>query len=99
MNGQSELASGTHSPAAGRESAVNQSLTPKRRRRAVENFDYAAFARRVIRAQGRRVASGDIEAIGMLLGLTREIDKAMQDAITGLRAIGYSWNDIAQRLN
>ena len=99
MNGPCELPAVTQPPATGRESAVNDALTPKRRRRAVENLDYAAFARRVIRAQGRRVASGDIEAIGMLLGLTREIDKAMQDAINGLRSIGYSWNDIAQRLN
>ncbi len=77
---------------------VNKPLTPKRRGRLVENHDYAAFLRRVIRAYSRRVASGDIEAIGSLIALSREVDTAMQDAVNGLRAIGYSWNDIAQRL-
>ena len=44
-------------------SAVNKSLTPKRPRRVVENDEYAAFLRRVIRAYSRRVAAGDIDAI------------------------------------
>ena len=42
---------------------VNKSLTPNQRRRVVENDEYAAFLRRVIRAYSRRVAAGDIEAI------------------------------------
>jgi hypothetical protein len=85
-------------PLSSSRSGVNQSLTPKRRTRVVENYDYAAFLRRVIRAYSRRVACGDIEAIGSLNALSREIDTALQDAVNGLRAIGYSWNDIAQRL-
>ncbi len=88
----------TSHPSPG-ESSVKPTLTPKRRGRVVENYDYAAFLRRAIRAYSRRIASGDIEAIGSLVALGREIDAAMQDAVTGLRAIGYSWNDIAQRLN
>ena len=42
---------------------VNKSLTQNLRRRVVENDEYAAFLRRVIRAYSRRVAAGDIEAI------------------------------------
>ena len=80
-------------------SAVNRSLTPKRPRRVVENDEYAAFLRRVIRAYSRRVAVGDIEALTDMAAIADEIDTAMRDAITGLRARhGYSWADIAARL-
>jgi hypothetical protein len=40
---------------AGR-SGVKAMLTPNRRRRSVENDEYASFTRRVIRAYARRVA-------------------------------------------
>ena len=83
---------------ARRLSAVNTSLTPKRLRRVVENDEYAAFLRRVIRAYSRRVAAGDIEAIADMAATADEMDTAMRDAITGLRQIGYSWADIGLRL-
>ncbi len=76
-------------------STVNRSLTPNRPRRVVENDEYAAFLRRVIRAYSRRVGAGDIEAIADMAATADEMDTAIQDAITGLRAIGYSWADIA----
>ena len=79
-------------------SAVNKSLTPKRPRRVVENDEYAAFLRRVIRAYSRRVAAGDIEAITDMAATADEMDTAMRDAITGLRQVGYSWADIGLRL-
>jgi len=78
---------------------VNTSLTPKRPRRVVENDEYAAFLRRVIRAYSRRVGSGDIDAIAEMAALADHLDAAIGDAITGLRVIGYSWADIALRLN
>ncbi len=80
------------------QSCVNKSLTPKRSRPAVENDDYAAFVRRVIRAYSRRIAAGDIEAIGTMIRTANELDTAIRDAITGLRGLGYSWADIALRL-
>jgi hypothetical protein len=64
----------------------------------VENDEYAAFARRVIAAYSRRVASGDIDAIAEMAALADHLDAAIGDAITGLRSIGYSWADIALRL-
>ena len=64
----------------------------------MENDEYAAFLRRVLRAYSRRVASGDIEAITEMAAIAAEIDTAIRDAITGLRARGYSWADIAARL-
>ena len=79
-------------------SGVNRSLTAKRRWQAVENDEYAAFIRRVLRAYSRRVASGDIDAITSMAAIAAEMDTAIRDAITGLRARGYSWADIAARL-
>jgi hypothetical protein len=78
---------------------VNKALTPKRRTRVVENDEYAAFLRRVIRAYSRRIAEGDIEAIATMAGLADHLDTAIRQAITGLRGYGYSWADIALRLS
>jgi hypothetical protein len=77
---------------------VNTPLTPKRRSRVVENDEYAAFLRRVIRAYSRRVAAGDIEAITAMAHLADDLQDATRQAITGLRGCGYSWADIAMRL-
>jgi hypothetical protein len=86
------------SPAFAARFGVNKPLTPKRRSRVVENDEYAAFLRRVIAAYSRRVAAGDIEAITHMAGLAGDLDQAIRQAITGLRAVGYSWADIALRL-
>jgi hypothetical protein len=83
---------------AKRPSGVNKPLTPKRRYRIVENDEYAAFLRRVIRGYSRRVAAGDIEAIGVMAALAGHLEDATGQAISGLRGIGYSWADIALRL-
>ena len=85
-------------PACPGRCAVNKHLTPKRRYRVVENDQYAAFLRRVIRAYSRRVAAGDIEAITDMTRLADDFDDATRQAITGLRQFGYSWADIALRL-
>jgi hypothetical protein len=78
---------------------VKPTLTPKRRHRpVVENQDYAAFSRRVIRAAARRIAAGDIEELTHLLSLERELQSAIHTAVNGLRAQGYSWADIALRI-
>jgi hypothetical protein len=81
---------------------VKHPLTPtvpaQRRRDVVENDEFAAFARRIIRAHGRRVATGDVEALRDLVALSTVIDDAIGQAVTGLRAFGYSWAEIGQRL-
>lgn len=79
-------------------SSVNRALTPKRRRRITENDEYAAFLRRVIRAYSRRVARGDIDALTDMTTLAADLDQAIGDAVTGLRAKGYSWAEIGLRL-
>ena len=77
---------------------VKTRLTPQRARRLVENDDYAAFARRILRAYARRVADGDVEALALMLGLAEEIDTAIAEAVKGLRGCGYSWAEIGSRL-
>jgi hypothetical protein len=77
---------------------VKKPLTPKRPYRVVENDEYAAFLRRVIDAYSRRIAAGDIEAITTMANLADHLEDATRQAITGLRASGYSWADIALRL-
>ena len=78
---------------------VNTALTPQRRRNVVENDEFGAFARRVVRAYGRRVAGGDVEALRDLLALGLEIEQATTNAVEGLREFGYSWSEIASRLD
>ena len=86
-------------PPSDHRSGVNRSLTPKRRKRVTENDDYAAFVRRAIRAYSRRVADGDIDALTGMTDLSADLDAAIGQAITALRAqYGYSWADIAGRL-
>jgi hypothetical protein len=80
------------------QNTVNTPLTPKRSRRLVENDDYAAFTRRILRAYARRVADGDVEALIAMTGLAAEIDAAIGQAVTGLRGFGYSWAEIGSRL-
>ncbi|MBU8858652.1 MULTISPECIES: hypothetical protein [unclassified Micromonospora] len=80
---------------------VKASLTriPRQKRReVVENDAFAAFARRIIRAHGRRVAAGDVEALRDLVALSTNLDEAIGEAVIGLRAFGYSWSEIGTRL-
>ena len=85
-------------PPAGGENTVRRDLTSNRRRRYVENDEYAAFARRVLRAYGRRITQGDIDAITELNDLFEEVESALGRAVLGLRLLGYSWADIGKRL-
>ena len=83
---------------------VKPALTPKprtkRSRREVENREFDAFVRRILRAYARRVAAGDVEALRSLVGLSVEVDAVCRLAVAGLRKApyGYSWSEIADRL-
>jgi hypothetical protein len=89
-------------------SYVNQVLTIQpsgdsrpakpRRRDVVENDEYAAFIRRIIRAFAKRVATGDVEALRDMVGLSGLLDEAITEAVIGLRKHGYSWAEIGDRL-
>ena len=76
---------------------VNDTLTAKSRSRVVETDAYGAFARRVLRGYSRRVANGDIDALGGLLDLAADLNTHIGIAVAGLRDAGYSWADIAAR--
>lgn len=69
-----------------------------RRRMVVENDEFAAFARRIIRAHGKRVAAGDVEALTDLVALSTVLDTVIANAVKGLRGHGYSWAEIGARL-
>ncbi|MGH3220339.1 MAG: hypothetical protein ACRDPY_16825 [Streptosporangiaceae bacterium] len=97
---QASSQSASSAPAAGatRPNTVEAGLTPKRRRRRVENDEYSAFVRRILRAYARRVGDGDVEALALMLGLAEEIDAAIAEAVKGLRGCGYSWAEVGSRL-
>lgn len=82
---------------AASEITVKAALTPNRPAQAVENDQYAAFLRRILRAYSRRIATGDVEALVQLLALAEHLDRSIHEAVTGLRAFGYSWAEIAAR--
>jgi hypothetical protein len=85
-------------PPSGTEPGVKPSLTRRHRKRVVENDEYAAFIRRVLRAYARRVGHGDIDAITDMATVAQEVETAMRQAVKGLRSLGYSWAEIAVRL-
>ena len=62
------------SPRSEPRSDVKPGLTLSRPHRVVENDEYAAFLRRVIRAFGRRIAAGDIDALADAAVLSRQLD-------------------------
>lgn len=68
-----------------------------KRRRVVENDEFGAFARRVIRAYGRRVGEGDVEALASLIRLNAELGEVIAQAAGDLHAHGFSWAEIAAR--
>ncbi len=79
-------------------STVKAGVTPGRVPRVVENVEFTAFGSRILRAAGRRVAAEDVDALPALAALSAEVDAAVTTAVTGLRAAGYSWGEIAARL-
>ena len=52
---------------------VKPAVTRTRQRQAVENRESDAFARRILRAYARRVATSDVEALAWLAGLASEV--------------------------
>jgi hypothetical protein len=82
---------------------VKPALTPKPRKRSkrmVENNQFDAFVRRILRAYARRVAAGDVEALHSLAVLSSEVDTVTRAAVQGLRnkPYSYSWSEIGDRL-
>jgi hypothetical protein len=66
--------------------------------KATDHGDYYAFARRLARAFGRRVADSDPADLALLLALRDEVDDAIADAVRSQREAGFSWAEIAAPL-
>lgn len=81
-----------------RQQSADGKRRSRRRRSVTENDEFAAFARRIVAAFGRRVASGDVEAIRLMIDLSEDLDTAIAIAVAGLRENGYSWSEIAARI-
>lgn len=79
-----------------RENTVKTTLTPTARRQPVENKEYDAFVRRIVRAYAKRVAQGDIAAFADMVALADLLNRHTREAVTGLRHHGYSWADIGR---
>ena len=61
--------------------------------------EYGAFARRMIRAYGRRVADADPEDLAGLRDLRDDVERAIQVAVDGQRRdYGRSWAEIGRGL-
>lgn len=76
---------------------VNQPLTRKRAKRDVSTEDYAAFAARMLRAYGRRVADGDIMDLQDLFEFREAVEEVVTAAVIDMKANGsYSWAEIGK---
>lgn len=65
----------------------------------VENPEYMKACVRFLRAAARRVSSGDVEALPLMVDLHRELDELIGETIKALNEdCGYSYAEIAARL-
>jgi len=58
---------------------------------------YFAFARRILKAAGRR-AESDVDLLPNLVALSTLVDRLVASAVASAHAEGYSWSEIADRL-
>lgn len=70
----------------------------RRRRETCETTEYARFARRIIKAFGRRVAEGDEIDLVELIAVRDEMDRVIVEGVRGMRENGYSWAYIGRAL-
>jgi len=66
--------------------------------KAVENTEYRAMLGRMVRAYGRRVASGDPEDLIELADLVREAEAVLHSAALVQNGNGVSWARIGTAL-
>ncbi len=89
-----------HRMSTGLASRQNASVvrdTHTRARRRCENEAFAAFALRIIRAHGRRVAAGDPEDLATMLACHKEMTAAISLAVRTARAeLGWTWADVGR---
>jgi hypothetical protein len=81
-----------------RQNGVSPEATPKRRRPPKDNQEYLAFARRMLRAYGRRVVTEDPSTLAELITLQAELDAVVTRCARSLHAQGWSWGEIGAEL-
>lgn len=65
----------------------------------VETPDYTAFARRVLKALGKRVADADLAMLPKIAELEQLVDELLGDTARQLHdEHGYSWTEIGDQL-
>jgi hypothetical protein len=62
----------------------------------VETRDFLQMLGRMMRAASRRCAESDEDEFRELLELERVLDAALQEAASGLRASGMSWQQLGE---
>ena len=77
---------------------VKTSLTRKRRRRHVENDEYADFLRRALSGYARRIARATSTPSPASTRWSPKRAEQLAEAVFLLRVRGYSWTDIGLRL-
>lgn len=68
-------------------------------RREVENDEFFGFARRIVKAAGKRVGEGDPVDLAGLVALRKELERVEVEAVGMMRdKYGYSWAEIGRDL-
>lgn len=65
---------------------------------SVETPDYAAMLERMVKAYGKRVGAGDPVDLTRMAEVQAVFDAAVQAAVDGQRAAGYSWREVGEGL-
>lgn len=60
------------------------------------NVAYIESVARMVRAAGRRVATGDVSDLTELVALSDELSHAIAEGVAGLRAAGVFWESIGE---
>jgi hypothetical protein len=66
--------------------------------RVTETSEFGAAAIRMIQQMARRVGASDLAQFGAMWEVRLEADRAATSAIDGLRAAGFTWQQIADEI-
>jgi hypothetical protein len=94
QNGGGSLSTGPAVKIAQAQSRVNRTYTSPRH----SDEEFKGFARRMIRAYGRRAADADPWVLGDLVAIQAEMDEVILKVISALRGNGYTWGEIGEEL-
>lgn len=85
------MSTGTHPASFCRQPVVDAE-------KASDHGGYSGMVRRIIKAYGRRIAKADPTDLVLILAVRDELDAAIDEAVRGMRATGFSWAEIAAPL-